>query len=207
MNKLILVGNSNVGKSSITKFLIGDTRAKKLNFKGKTGKTPGTTLTIRPIELGEDRFEVPMELVDLPGFGFMKGTSKTRGDQIKDRIVHYIEENKTDICLGIVVINLEAFPRIIQKWESVQIPLDLEFIQFLAELDIPTIIIANKIDKLPPRKIQSALELLKKKIREYLNSLPDFEIPHVIPVSMKTSEGTATMFEQIRRAVRKYAKK
>ncbi|MFX1467859.1 MAG: GTPase, partial [Promethearchaeota archaeon] len=73
MNKkpsLLIIGNSNVGKSSITRLLLPNPR----KFKGKTGKIPGSTLLIKPIS----QPNLSYQIVDLPGFGFMKKTSHRR---------------------------------------------------------------------------------------------------------------------------------
>jgi len=67
MNKkpsLLIIGNSNAGKSSITKLLLPNPKV----FKGRIGKSPGSTLLIKPITQNN----LPYKIVDLPGFGYTK---------------------------------------------------------------------------------------------------------------------------------------
>ncbi|MHA1732402.1 MAG: GTPase [Promethearchaeota archaeon] len=198
MRKLALVGNSNVGKSSLTEWLLGRRGAKRQHFTGKRGKMPGTTLKIKPLVLQPARLGVTLELVDLPGFGFMKGTSRARGELVKDQVVRYLEENAGDIALALLVVNAESFPRAVAKWEGVQIPLDMEFLQFLNQLRVPTAVVANKTDKLPKLQREAVLDLLGEKIGEYLASVPENERPRVFPTSMKTGEGTNALLDYLR---------
>ncbi|MHA2185967.1 MAG: GTPase, partial [Promethearchaeota archaeon] len=72
---LLIIGNANVGKSSITKLLLPNPR----HFKGKIGKTPGSTLMIKPIS----QQNLPYKIVDLPGFGYTKHSSRRRSEHIK----------------------------------------------------------------------------------------------------------------------------
>ncbi len=67
---LIIIGNSNVGKTSLTRYLVSNPK----KFKGKAGKIPGTTLLLKKIQ---DPL-MPFDILDLPGFGFMKRTSRRR---------------------------------------------------------------------------------------------------------------------------------
>ena len=76
---LLVIGNSNVGKSSITKLLLKDAS----KYKGKIGKNPGSTLLIRPIS----QKNMPYQIIDLPGFGYAKGSSQRRESHIKQQIV------------------------------------------------------------------------------------------------------------------------
>ena len=57
---LLIIGNSNVGKSSITRLLLPNPK----KFKGKRGKIPGSTLLIKPIT----QSGLPYQIIDLPGF-------------------------------------------------------------------------------------------------------------------------------------------
>ena len=72
---LLIIGNSNVGKSFITRLLMPNPR----KFKGKVGKTPGSTLLIK----SNTQNNLPYKIVDLPGFGYVSGSSRRRGEHIK----------------------------------------------------------------------------------------------------------------------------
>lgn len=200
MKRVVLVGNSNVGKSSLTQWLLGRTGTRKARYTGKRGKRPGTTLRINPLDLPAHRLGVALELVDFPGFGFMKGVAKGRENAIKDRIVHYLEIHASEIALGVVVVNVAAFPRIVAKWEGVQIPLDLEFVQFFAELGIRTCVVANKLDKVPPKKRTGHVDLLRQKLREYTPA--DASIPPVFAVSLKQGTGLNKLMSGLKALVR-----
>ncbi|TFG29444.1 MAG: hypothetical protein EU532_03130 [Promethearchaeota archaeon] len=140
---LLIIGNSNVGKSSITRLLLPNPKL----FKGKTGKSPGSTLLIKPI----DQPKLPYKIVDLPGFGYMKRSSRRREDHIKNQIVIHIEKNHDNYFLGLVVINILRIEDEIEKYFNINketIPLSFELIKFLKDLEIPILVIINKIDKL-----------------------------------------------------------
>jgi len=140
--KLLIIGNSNVGKSTITKLLIPNPS----EFKGKIGKTPGSTLLIKPIYQEGMQYEI----VDLPGFGFAKQASHRREEHIKKLIISHIERNHTDYFLGLVVINILRIEDELEKFyykKKQTIPLSFELITFLLEYSIPILIIINKIDK------------------------------------------------------------
>jgi len=170
--KIVLIGNSNVGKSSITSYLVKGVHS----FVGKIGKRPGTTLKIKPLVMPHN-----YEIVDMPGLGYM--TSKGRGNtkHIWDFIIHYLEENAKHVRLAFIVISIENFRRNVEKWEAVQIPVDMEMTEFLQELEIPFKIIVNKIDKVPLLAAKEDLALIAEKMQ-----VPPSDI---FPVSAKLGKG------------------
>ena len=130
----IFVGRSNVGKSSLIRELFG--------FKVKVGKRPGVTLRPTHSQISD------LLITDMPGFGFMSGVKDRKQDIVKDKIVHYIEDNAKRIKFGILVIDGPSFPEIVSRWHSrEQIPIDVEMFDFLREVGIDTLIAANKMDK------------------------------------------------------------
>ncbi len=140
---LLIIGNSNVGKSSITRLLLPNPR----QFKGKIGKSPGSTLLLKPIE----QHNLPYRIIDLPGFGYTSHSSRRRGEHIKKQIVRHIEKHSRDYFFGLVVINILRIEDELNKYfikEKKTIPLSFELIQFLSEFKIPLLIVLNKIDKL-----------------------------------------------------------
>ena len=140
---LLIIGNSNVGKSSITKLLLPNPR----KFKGKTGKQPGSTLLIKPIKLPQ----MPYDILDLPGFGYMKSPSRRREEHIKKQLVVHIEKHHNEYFFGLVIINILRIEDELKKYHfqsQITIPLTFELIKFLKEFDIPLLVILNKIDKI-----------------------------------------------------------
>ena len=140
---LLIIGNSNVGKSSVTKLLLPNPR----KFKGKTGKQPGSTLLIKPIKLPQ----MPYDILDLPGFGYMKSPSRRREEHIKKQLVVHIEKHHNDYFFGLVIINILRIEDELKKYHfqsQITIPLTFELIKFLKEFDIPLLVVLNKIDKI-----------------------------------------------------------
>ena len=139
---LLIIGNSNVGKSSITKLLLPNPR----KFKGKTGKKPGSTLLIKPIKLPQ----MPYDILDLPGFGYMKSPSRRREEHIKKQLVVHIEKHYNEYFFGLVIINILRIEDELKKYHfqsQITIPLTFELIKFLKEFEIPLLVVLNKIDK------------------------------------------------------------
>lgn len=159
---LLIIGNSNVGKSSITRLLLSNPR----NFKGKSGKSPGSTLLIRPITQPNMKFQV----IDLPGFGYMSHSSHRRAEHVKKQIVVHIEKHHEDYFLCFIVLNILRIEDEIQKYyieNKHTIPLSLELIKFLKEFDIPLLIIFNKIDKVSNFDRTKNINLFLKSAEEF----------------------------------------
>ena len=159
---LLIIGNSNVGKSSITRLLMPNPR----KFKGKIGKSPGSTLLIKPIS----QENLPYKIVDLPGFGYVSHSSRRRGEHIKKQIVVHIEKHYEDYFFGLIVINILRIEDEINKYHLQNkrtIPLSFELIQFLSEFKIPLLIIFNKIDKLSNLDKKKIIILFIQTIKEY----------------------------------------
>ncbi|AAM32411.1 GTP-binding protein EngB [Methanosarcina mazei] len=132
--EIIFAGRSNVGKSSLLKELFG--------AKVRVGKRPGVTLRPTHAQVSD------LLITDMPGFGFMSGVKERKQDIVKDKTVHYIEDNAGRIKIAVLVIDGPAFPEIVDRWDSRdQIPIDVEMFDFLREIGIDTIVAANKMDK------------------------------------------------------------
>jgi GTP-binding protein EngB required for normal cell division len=149
--EIIFVGRSNVGKSSLLKELFG--------AKLKVGKRPG--LTLRPIHVQVS----DLLITDMPGFGFMSGIKDRKQDIVKDKTVHYIEDNAKKIKIAVLVVDTPAFPEIVDRWDSRdQIPIDVEMFDFLREVGIDTIIAANKMDKVKENEYSPLLDEVAAKL-------------------------------------------
>lgn len=143
--EIIFVGRSNVGKSSLLRELIG--------AKVRIGKRPGLTLRPAHVQISD------VLVTDMPGFGFMSGVKDRKQDIVKDKTVHYIEDNAERIRIGVLVIDGPAFPQIVDRWDSRnQIPIDVEMFGFLREVGIDTIIAANKMDKVRTNEYDPLLD-------------------------------------------------
>ena len=159
---LLIIGNSNVGKSSITRLLLPNPK----KFKGRAGKKPGSTLLIKPIWFPQ----MPYKIVDLPGFGYMKDTSRRREEHIKKQIVIHIEKHHNEYFFGLIVLNSLRIEDELNKYfkeNETAIPLTFELIKFLSEFEIPLFVILNKIDKISVFDKKSIFSLLINSAKAY----------------------------------------
>ena len=143
------IGRSNVGKSSLINML---TRNSHL---AKTSSTPGKTLLINHFLINREWY-----LVDLPGYGFTK-RSKKETARLEQMINGYILQREQLVCTFVLVdIRLEA-----QK-------IDLEFISWLGQSQIPLAIVFTKADKLSRTKASQQIEAYKQVLLETWEELP-----------------------------------
>jgi len=134
MKEILFVGRSNVGKSTLIRALTGK--------KVPVGKLPGVTR--KPLHIPYQN----LQITDMPGFGYMSKITKKGQEAIKDNIVHYIENNASNILLAVMVINTTSFAEIVDRWTlRNEIPVEVELFEFFNELDIDVIVAANKMDK------------------------------------------------------------
>jgi len=178
MKEIIFVGRSNVGKSSLIRALTG----KKI----PVGKLPGVTR--KPLHIPYHNWQI----TDMPGFGYMSKITKAGQEAIKDNIVHYIENNASNIGIGVLVLNSASFMEIVDRWAGRdEIPVEVEFFDFLQELKINTIVAANKIDKLDD------IDLTLDGIAERLGLSPPWRqwMDTIVPVSAK--KGNVSSLKQL----------
>ncbi len=133
------IGRSNVGKSSLINML---TNHKNL---AKTSGRPGKTQLINHFKINKNWF-----LVDLPGYGYARVSKKTK-ETFQQFITDYFEKREQLVCAFVLIdIRLEA-----QK-------IDLEFITYLGEIEIPFCIIFTKADKISKTKIDAHIAAYRK---------------------------------------------
>ena len=125
------IGRSNVGKSSLINMLV--------NQKGlaKTSGKPGKTQLINHFTINDEWY-----LVDLPGYGWAKVGKKMR-DKFEELIEGYLFNRKNLMCT-FVLIDIRHKP---QK-------IDIEFMDWMGENELPFVIVFTKADKLPKTKAQ-----------------------------------------------------
>ena len=153
-------GRSNVGKSSLINVLLKRTRKKLAHVSG----TPGKTRSLN-FYLVNDRFF----LVDLPGFGFARVSSRVRRSW-KALVENYLVGEPK--LRGVVhLVDARHDPTIA----------DLEMVEFLAEKGLPTLVVLTKMDKLK----RMARERTVTVAVERLNIDED----QVLAFSSKTGEG------------------
>ncbi|RZJ58227.1 MAG: YihA family ribosome biogenesis GTP-binding protein, partial [Flavobacterium sp.] len=135
------IGRSNVGKSSLINML---TNHKNL---AKTSGRPGKTQLINHFKINSNWF-----LVDLPGYGYAKVSKKTK-EIFQQFITDYFEKREQLVCAFVLIdIRLEA-----QK-------IDIEFINYLGEIEVPFCIIFTKADKISRGKIDQHVAAYRKQL-------------------------------------------
>ncbi|SFF09186.1 ribosome biogenesis GTP-binding protein YihA/YsxC [Sunxiuqinia elliptica] len=143
------IGRSNVGKSSLINMLTGQ---KKL---AKTSSRPGKTQLINHFLINEDWF-----LVDLPGYGYAKVSKKSK-EKFQAYIVNYILQRENLYCL-FVLVDARHEP---QK-------IDMEFINWLGEKEVPFALVFTKADKLGRTKLDKNLAAYKAELLKDWAELP-----------------------------------
>lgn len=135
-SEVVLVGRSNVGKSTLMRELTG--------HKFDTGGKPGVTRSPNHYDWASEDFV----LTDLPGFGFMSGVPEEHREQIKTDIVRYIEEYADNILVGVLVVDGKSAVDIIDRHSGEdEVPYDVEMFYFLRDVGIPVVVAVNKMDK------------------------------------------------------------
>ncbi|MBM1108113.1 YihA family ribosome biogenesis GTP-binding protein [Aurantibacter crassamenti] len=135
------IGRSNVGKSSLINML---TQRKSL---AKTSGRPGKTQLINHFKINDNWF-----LVDLPGYGYAKVSKKDKRT-FQKYITNYFLQREQLVC-SFVLVDIRHEP---QK-------IDMEFMQWLGENQIPFCIIFTKADKLKPKVIERNVDAYIKEL-------------------------------------------
>ena len=143
------IGRSNVGKSSLINMLV---ERKKL---AKTSSTPGKTRLINHFKINDRWF-----LCDLPGYGYAKVSKKERESFAK--MIEKYATQRTNLVCFFVLVDARIPPQ----------QLDLDFIEWLGDSNLPFVIVFTKVDKINQTGKSKNLELLKKELLQSWDELP-----------------------------------
>jgi len=143
------IGRSNVGKSSLINML---TDRKNL---ARVSNTPGKTQLLNYYLVNDEWY-----LVDLPGYGYAKISKKKRQEWEK-MISSYLQRRPALQC-AFVLIDANIPP---QK-------IDVEFVNWLGEMQIPFAIIYTKVDRLRKSDIEPNIQAVQTELLKYWNELP-----------------------------------
>lgn len=143
------IGRSNVGKSSLINML---TNRKDL---AKTSSTPGKTLLINHFLVNDSWY-----IVDLPGYGFARRNKEGRAEI--SRIIKSYILNRRQMTNLFLLIDSRLKP---QK-------IDIEFMEWLAENEVPFSIVFTKLDKMTSTAAKKAIENYLSFLLEQWEALP-----------------------------------
>ena len=147
--QIVLVGKSNVGKSSFINSLANQ------KHLAKVGNTPGKTKSINYYDVNNEFY-----IVDLPGYGYSNMTKVEKLNTSK-LINNYIEKNE-NISRILFLVDIRHKPtendRIMYDW--------------LTSKNIPFTIIATKADKIGTTKQQENMQVITKVLFAKENIIP-----------------------------------
>jgi len=149
--EIVLIGRSNVGKSTLFWELTGT--------KVRVGKRPGITKYPFKAKVGDIFY------VDMPGYGFMLKASRADQEKTKDLIVQYFEQNAEEIIMAIQVIDAASFLDIADRWEGRgEVPFEIELWEFLNDMGLNVVLAANKMDRIAKADVDGALDLICERL-------------------------------------------
>ncbi|MCQ2345220.1 MAG: ribosome biogenesis GTP-binding protein YihA/YsxC [Paludibacteraceae bacterium] len=175
------IGRSNVGKSSLINMLCHDPHL------AKTSQKPGKTLLINHFLIhslvtadNKTRTEQNWHLVDLPGYGFAQ-TGQQQREELRRMIERYCLGREELINL-FVLVDCRLAP---QK-------IDLEFMEWLGENEVPFSIVFTKADKVGKGRLSENVGNYKLKLKENWE-----ELPPIFLTSAETNMGRDELTEYI----------
>lgn len=145
--EIVLVGKSNVGKSSFINTMINRKRL------ARTSSEPGKTRQINFYDVNHEFY-----FVDLPGYGYSK-MSKSEQAKVGTFIEEYLSKSN-NISLIIFLIDIRHIPTSNDKL----------MYNYVVQSGKPFIILTSKADKIAVTKVSAQVE----KIQQELNPLKDF---------------------------------
>lgn len=143
------IGRSNVGKSSLINMLAG-----RKNL-AKTSSSPGKTRLINHFLMDESWY-----LCDLPGYGYAKVSKKQR-EAFAAMIEGYATHRENLVCF-FVLIDSRIPPQ----------EIDLDFIEWLGDSQIPFVLTYTKIDKISRKERNQHIDAMKELLAESWEELP-----------------------------------
>lgn len=165
LKHVAFIGRSNVGKSSVINAL---TSKKDL---AKSSSTAGFTKSINFYLINKSFF-----LVDLPGYGFARGSLKER-ERLQQLIEWYLTyPDIVDNQLIVMLVDAKVG----------MTDLDRQMIALLRQLDKHVIIVANKIDKLKKNDVKKQIAAITAQVEPY--TVIPFSVPDKIGIPLVTKE-------------------
>jgi GTP-binding protein len=173
--QVAFAGRSNVGKSSLINRLLERHRKQIARVSASPGKTQEINYYRIRAELDgriDDFF-----LVDLPGYGFARAPRQVR-DAWRPLIEGYLR--RTEELIGVVQL-IDA------RHDATDD--DLRMIEFLGGIEMPTLIVLTKVDKLKPAERERRMDAAAEQLR--------IEHDQIVGFSSTTGEGREHLLESI----------
>lgn len=169
--EIAFAGRSNVGKSSALNCLLARRGAARVS------RTPGRTQLINLFRVAD-----AVSFADLPGYGFAKVPPEIR-IAWKAMIDRYLSM-RDELKLVVVLVDARLPPQ----------DLDIAMVDALAELQLRTMVIATKIDKLTRNERHAALAALVDGL-----DLPEDAL---VPFSAVSGEGRDDVWDRLESVVK-----
>jgi len=171
---IVMVGKSNVGKSSIINTLANNSKL------ARTSSQPGKTRLINFYKINNSFY-----IVDLPGYGF---ANVSRREQQKwAQMIDNFFNSDIDLASIIHILDIRHKPT----------DNDLQMNDWINYFQIPVVVVANKADKLGKTRWQPQIAM----IREHLKLPPHISI---IPFSVQNKTGVKALLDYIEDSLAKY---
>ena len=165
--QVAFAGRSNVGKSSVINRLLG-----RKNF-ARVGAAPGKTVHINYFLIDKTFY-----LVDLPGYGYAK-VSKAERDRWGRLMEDYFADREL-MTFGAMIVDARHKPTAD----------DCTMAQWYRDAGCPFVVVANKLDQLKKREIESNLLTIRE-------ALELDESVKLIPFSAEKGEGKQELLDLI----------
>lgn len=170
LKEFVLLGRSNVGKSSFINSLLN-----KKNLAYTSGK-PGKTQTLNFFLINKSFY-----FVDVPGYGYAKVSKKQR-EEFGKMIEAYLV-NRKELARAFLIVDLRHKPS-----ED-----DVLMYEFLKYYDIPVTIVATKADKIGTTHIRKHI----KTVENTLNIHKDDNLIIYSSVSLKGKDEVLNMISKM----------
>ncbi|RKQ37928.1 ribosome biogenesis GTP-binding protein YihA/YsxC [Oceanobacillus halophilus] len=169
--EIALAGRSNVGKSSFINKLIN---RKSL---ARTSSKPGKTQTLNFYKINESFF-----FVDVPGYGYAKVSKKER-EKWGTMMEEYFQSRET-LKAVVLITDIRHEPT----------KDDIQMYDFLKYYELPVMVVATKLDKVPKSKRPKHIKRTKQTLQMETDDV-------LLPFSSETGEGKDEAWRYIKQYI------